>query len=217
MGGLGSGRPATAGRSIVEGCRSLDINKLHRRGCLAPGWSGGWQWTIDNRQVAWIGLRAEYQRLRLSYRIRIGGGDWEDVDETVGVVAVPCHLGGTRPYFICPGVVSGLPCGRRVGKLHGAGRYFLCRHCYGLNYASQGEDSLDRARRRTDKLRRRLDGSAGVSSAFPARPKGMWARTYHRLRDRFIDAEVEADELFEAKAGQLLARINDRHSKRSFW
>ena len=40
MGGLGSGRPSGTGRAKVEGCRSLDVNRLHREDCLRPGWLG---------------------------------------------------------------------------------------------------------------------------------------------------------------------------------
>ena len=107
MGGLGSGRPSGSGRAKVEGCRSLDVNRLHREGCVRAGWSGIWQWTRDGERVAWINLRAEFDRLHLTYRVRIGGGDWEDIDESVRVVRVACQFGGTRPYFICPGVVNG--------------------------------------------------------------------------------------------------------------
>jgi hypothetical protein len=66
-----------------------------------------------------------------------------------------------RPYFICPGVVSGVGCGRRVAKLHGPGRYFLCRHCYRLAYASQSEGGWDRALRRANKIRQCLGGDPG--------------------------------------------------------
>jgi hypothetical protein len=97
---------------------------------------GGWQWTRDGQKVASINLRAEIEWLHLSYRVRIGGGEWEDVAETVRIVRVACRFGGARPYFICPGVVNGIACGRRVAKLHGPGHYFLCRHCYCLAYAS---------------------------------------------------------------------------------
>ena len=41
MGGFGSGRPGGSGRGTVESCRSIDVNRLHREGCLAPGWWGG--------------------------------------------------------------------------------------------------------------------------------------------------------------------------------
>ena len=50
MGGLGSGRPSGSGRSTVEACRSIDVNRLHREGCLRPGWGGGWQWTARQRE-----------------------------------------------------------------------------------------------------------------------------------------------------------------------
>src|SRR4051795_10984851 len=87
-----------SGRNTVEICRSLDINRLQRTGCLEPGWAGGWQWTHDGERVAWIGLRAEADRLHLTYRVRVAREDWQDVDETVRIVHVPCRFGGSRPY-----------------------------------------------------------------------------------------------------------------------
>ena len=101
MGGLGSGRHCGSGRDIVEGCRSLDVNRLQREGCLRPGWLGGWQWTRDGEKVASIILRAEADWAHLSYRVRIDAGPWEDVAEAVRIVRVPCRFGGSRPYFIC--------------------------------------------------------------------------------------------------------------------
>ncbi len=81
MGGFGSGRRSGSGRTTVEACRSLDINRLHREGCLRAGWMGGWQWTCDGEKIASIRLRAEHDRLHLTYRVRLGGGEWEDVAE----------------------------------------------------------------------------------------------------------------------------------------
>ncbi|MCW6512974.1 hypothetical protein [Lichenifustis flavocetrariae] len=101
-------------------------------------------------------------------------------------------------------------------KLYGAGRYFLCRHCYRLAHASQSEDSLDRARRRSNTIRTRLGGEAGPLSTFPQRPKGMWNRTYERLLDKAIEADVQAEELFAAEAARLLARLDRRAGKRDF-
>jgi hypothetical protein len=49
--------------------------------------------------------------------VRDSGGEWQDVEETVRIVCIPCRFGGARPYFICPGVVNGITCGRRVAKL----------------------------------------------------------------------------------------------------
>ncbi len=217
MGGFGSGRPGGSGRNTVESCRSIDVNRLHREGCLEPGWWGGLQWTRDGEKVASITLRAEDDRLRLSYRLRVGDGAWEDVTESVQIVSDPCCFGGTRPYFICPGVVNGNACGRRVAKLYGPGRYFLCRHCYRLAYASQSEGPWDRTLRKANKIRMRLGGDPGMAAAFPPRPKGMWRRTYDRLRDNAFEAEMLADQIFVIQTEQLLARLGGAKRKRRFW
>ena len=86
MGGFGSGRPNRSGRKKAESWRSLDVNRLHQTGCLDAGRAGGWQWTRNGAKVASINLRAEQDRLHLSYRVRIAGGDWGDVAETVRIV-----------------------------------------------------------------------------------------------------------------------------------
>jgi hypothetical protein len=207
MGGLGSGRPGGSGRATVESCRSLDVDRLRRAGCLEPGWRGNWRWTEDGETVAWIGLRAEPDLLRLHYRVGLAGGEWQEVRETVRLVRVPCRFGGTRPYFVCPGVVDGVACGRRVAKLHGAGRCFLCRRCYRLGHASQREGGLDRTLRRADKIRRRLGGEPGLAARFPARPKGMWRRTYERLRWTVFEAEMAADAAIDARLTQVDAKL----------
>ncbi len=217
MGGFGSGRRSGAGRDKVEACRSIDVNQLCKTGCLRPGWVGGWQWTRDGERVAWINLRAETDRLHLSYRVRFGGGEWKDVEETVRIVRTPCRFGGNRPYFLCPGVVNGTACSRRVAKLYGSGRYFLCRHCYHLVHASQSEGEWDRALRRANKIRQRLGGDPGMAAPFPKRPKGMWRRTYDRLHAEAFDAEMRAEDAFEIQAAQLLARIKAPSPKRRSW
>jgi len=49
------------------------------------------------------------------------------------------HLGGKRWWFICPLVINGVECNRRVRKLYLYGRYFGCRHCHNLTYRSSQE------------------------------------------------------------------------------
>jgi hypothetical protein len=201
----------------VEGCRSLDVNRLHREGCLRSGWSGIWQWTRDGERTAWINLRAAFDRLDLSYHVRIGGGDWEDINESVRIVHAGCRDGGPRPYFICPGVVNGRVCGRRVAKLYQPTRYFLCRHCNRLTYAGQSEGGLDRILRRANKIRQRLGGDPGMASSFPTRPKGIWRRTYERLHRRTFGIEMCAEEAMGRYIGKLKARVDAASRKRSFW
>ena len=207
MGGFGSGRPSGSGRDRLEDCRFIDVNQLNRKGCLRPGCAGDLQWTHAGKEIASINWRAESGSLVLSYRASIRDGDWEDIAETVHIVRVPCRFGGMRPYFVCPGLVNGIVCGRRVAKLHGSGRYFLCRHCCRLAHASQSEDRWDRMLRRANKIRQRLGGDPGMFALLPSRPKGMWKRTYERLRHQVFDAEMRADEAFELRSLQMLARI----------
>ena len=99
-------------------------------------------------------------------------GEWEDVTETIRLVRVTCRFGGARPYFICPGVLNATACGRAVAKLYGPGRYFVCRHCHRLWYASQSEETVSRSMPARNKIRQRLGGDTGTASPFLPKPKG---------------------------------------------
>src|SRR5438552_3973247 len=98
-------------------------------------------------------------------------------------------------------------CGRRVAKLYGPGRYFLCRHCYSLAHASQSENAWDRALRRANKIRQRLGGDPGIDEPLPPppKPKGMWHSTYQHLQEQVVEMETVADQAFAHRAERLLA------------
>lgn len=193
MGGQGSGRPPGLGRETVEAYRAIDVNDLRRGGWLRPGRQSFLTWTCDGRETGKIQLLAHRDRLQLFYRTWTGEDGWEDIDEVVSIEHVSCHLGGSRPLFICPGRVNGVPCGRRAVKLYGAGRYFLCRSCYRLPYACQREQLWDRKARSAGKIRRRLGGEPGIYCSFPEKPKGMWWRTYDSLADQAFEAAAAAE------------------------
>src|SRR4029078_1501292 len=89
MGGIGSGRRNRSGRGKVEERRSLDVNRLHKGGSLQPRLAGAVHWTRDGEKVATINLRAEADRVHLSYRVQVGQA-WQEVDEKVRIGAVPC-------------------------------------------------------------------------------------------------------------------------------
>jgi hypothetical protein len=82
--------------------------------------------------------------VHLFYAIQVGDGEVDDLTETIPIIHLRCRFGGSRAYFICPGPRNGTDCGRRVAKLHLSHRYFLCRHCNKLAYASQYEQPFQR-------------------------------------------------------------------------
>lgn len=138
MGGYGSTRWAGyTKRRAVEECRLLDVRHLKREGLLEDGqtWVGSWGWTDRDGSKATIGLQASSSWVRLTYALRIAGGEPEQVS-----YEAPVSWSGPRPFFLCPGP-QGRDCGRRVEKLYlplrGPTGRFLCRHCWGLSYESR--------------------------------------------------------------------------------
>ena len=145
MGGPGSGRwyRWQGTRTTLEEVYRLDVRWLHRHGYLdgRPHWV---TWSRGEQQVGSLLLALQPEGVVLTYRYRVGGGDWESVRQVVTLAWTPCHYGGERPWFRCPG------CQRRVAVLCGDDRLFLCRHCYRLPYTSQYETRLDRLYRKLE-------------------------------------------------------------------
>ena len=182
MGGLGSGRcSGYSGKSETSDSMPLDIRKITRKGLLVPGNSFGWQWLVNDRQVASISIRVEFQSMALSYRVKSTG---EVVDQRVLTQTSPCHLGGQRHWFTCP------RCSKRVAVLYAPGRYFACRTCSELGYSTQKESAGDRAASRANKLRKRLGWAPGFLNGDGGKPKGMHWKTYWRIKSHH-DALVQ--------------------------
>jgi hypothetical protein len=196
MGGVGSGSwYRWDKKTTTDECHRVDVRYLHRNGLLSPWRWFSLSWSRAGRQTGSIrgvveGDRPDWVILLFRYR-RGFGAEWEDVEEPVDLTWTPCNFGGERPWFICPGVVNDVRCGRRVAVLHANGKYFLCRHCYGLSYESQRENKTYRALRRAQKIRERLGGSANMMEPFPDRPQGMYHDTYTRLSWEHHEAEME--------------------------
>lgn len=179
MGGRGSGNRWRYGtRSTTDEYRRLDVRRWAREGMLRPGYRGGWQWSRGGESVASIQMRADTNRIVLTYRHRRGDGDWKDEEYPVFLARTPCTYGGTRPWFICPA----RGCGRRVAILYG-GEIFACRHCHQLAYESTREDVSDRAARRADWIRARLKWEPGILNGSEGKPKWMRWKTFERLID----------------------------------
>jgi hypothetical protein len=89
------------------------------------------------------------------------------VELPIRLETTPLHFGGGRWWGRCPLVVDGIQCFRRVAKLYlpPGGRYFGCRRCYGLTYASAQEHDkrVDALRRNPEALERLMGNLKGAS------------------------------------------------------
>lgn len=180
MGGYGSGRHG--GRSTPH--RTCAVWTCARCSVMA-----GWRLlqqvkSVEQQRAADsdVNYRMEGKGVRLIYRSRRTGEDWKDHDYVVPLTYTACNnYGGSRVWFLCP------CCGRRVAKLYG-GAIYACRHCHKLAYQSQRETRGDRALRKADKLRDRLDWVPGILNGEGGKPKGMHWATYGRMLDQYSKA-----------------------------
>ncbi len=184
MGGSGSGRyyygsVGDNGRDLTDRQKRISISFLKKQGYLTPGKSWSVNWSRGRETVGNINGVTRTGKIILGYQCRISGGDWEQVIEPIVLTSTPCHYGGVREWFLCPGI----NCGRRVGILYATRRYFLCRQCCQLAYRSQREALPDRLLTRAQNLRERLGGNGDIGDFFPEKPKGMHWKTYERLKE----------------------------------
>lgn len=147
-------------RDTTDGLRRLDVRELARCGQLRPGTRSRWSWTRYGQLVAEIDLDARTDALLLDYRIkRPADPDGRTIAERIALDFTPCHFGGSRPWFRCPG------CGRRRAVLYSVSGRFRCMGCHDLAHASTRGPK--RSQRLADKPRMQLGVS---SSAAPRRP-----------------------------------------------
>lgn len=184
MGGPGSGRSWGFSSEKCEDYRSIDLAWLRGEGVLERwGWSKI-TWSRGGQETASIQLSREANGIRLSYRSRAWGEDWQAIDELIPLVSTATNFGGRRLWFEC------LSCRRRCRILYG-GRVYRCRTCHGLKYESQYEPPWVRAASRAGKIRERLGGSGSFDECFPSKPKGMHWRTYDQLQRKNDELNAE--------------------------
>lgn len=161
----------------TDDVKSLDVRVLRRKDTFARDGVATLSWSNGNGDtVGSIQVETTEKALVFRYHYQQGNGPWQEVREIVQLGRTPCHYGGQRPWFLCPG------CGRRVALLYAAGPRFRCRHCYQLPYASQNETDMDRMARKARKIRRRLEVSYNLSEPVLWKPKGMHQTTFDLLR-----------------------------------
>jgi hypothetical protein len=144
MGGSGSGEKWSK-RRTVESCTAIDTADLKRLNMLSPGVTdrpGSLEWRRrgGEKPSASVGYTLTVGERSGTFRLQYRTGQPpESLDYPVRLVTTPCHLGGVRWWFVCPLVVNGRACNRRVRKLYLCCRYFGCRRCHGLAYTSSQE------------------------------------------------------------------------------
>ena len=141
------GRLPWSDRKTVEECKVIDTAWLNRHGYFCGFKRGGIHWKNAFGEVtSSIGIEVsvveEYHGGKYArfFYTQTNGFTKEktELDYKVRLVTTPCNFGGFRYWFICPLVIDGESCRRRVGNLYlpPGSKYFGCRHCYNLTYRS---------------------------------------------------------------------------------
>jgi hypothetical protein len=179
MGGPGSGNHyhwwRSGKKTTVEESEALDANRWTREGLLKAGvhLRGNCRWVYHSGRENSITFEVntlDQARpfVRLSYSItHARTQERESLDSRVRLTTTRPRYGGLRWWFVCPLVVRGCPCERRVGKLYLApgSRYFGCRHCHKLTYhsAQTHDGRVSRLRRNPALLDALLENLQGAS------------------------------------------------------
>lgn len=152
-------------RALAEACTGCDVRRVIRSG-LARGVV-----TCTDGSA-------------LTYRLDLTAAHLTLAGAPLDLAAQGCPFGGWRWWILCPG------CGAWIAIVYRGPVGWRCRGCYGIAYTSARESTRDRAIRRARKVRVRLGGSPSLCAPLPPRPRGMWRRTYDRLRADATVAEA---------------------------
>lgn len=137
------GRYTYSSRWTTNECQSLSVKFLNENHYFDGGirW-GGCSWVRNGEKNGNIGFAVSTFRGDEYIRFQYTQTDSQteektDLDYKARIVPTSCYFGGRRWWFICPLVINGQVCNRRVGVLYfGNGKYLGCRHCYNLTYKS---------------------------------------------------------------------------------
>jgi hypothetical protein len=151
MGGFGSGRYWTGVKRTVECSRVLDLNYLYREGFVRPGGPYGtlvWTNMITRTEfTVRFGFDFNSQDLTdISMRLWYSVADGQEyVNYRIPLSYTRPNYGGRRWWFSCPISKNGIACNRRLSRLYlpRGGKYFGCRQCHDLTYASCQDSHKD--------------------------------------------------------------------------
>ena len=145
MGGYGSG-PSHRRRTVEEALTLSTTPFRAAFNAIADGRAtrahGPLQWSSQGKVTSTIDFVVEARHSHPQVVVQAVEG-WGAAGYPLAITWTQPHYGGRRWWWICPLIVDGLPCRRRVGKLYlpPGRRYFGCRHCYHLTYRSCQESN----------------------------------------------------------------------------
>ena len=126
-------------KPVVEQCLALNVNDLTRAGVFeAPIGTPcfcSWSDVVAGQELGKVELRLETRHSLLVERVL----DPRRVlpFERIRLTSVPCHLGGARRMFLCPGQGNGIRCDRRASKVYLIEEKWVCRSCGDLTYTAR--------------------------------------------------------------------------------
>tara|TARA_R100000544_G_C2227255_1_gene61737 strand:- start:5013 stop:5651 length:639 start_codon:yes stop_codon:yes gene_type:complete len=210
MGGIGSGRHFHySTRSYTDDYLDLDIRTLNQRGWLDKTTYQNLSWKRNGQEIgsiqflAWTRVQFpdEKSSLRLKYKSRTNGGDWQELNYKVDLETTKCNFGGLRYWFRCP------ECNKRACVLYG-GTIFKCRSCHGLVHKSRNESALDQAIRRLhkekDKLYTNDDISLYDSVKWLFKPKWMRHKVFNTKKAKMLVMEAKVNALIFRRFGSYI-------------
>jgi hypothetical protein len=143
-------------------------------------------WSHGGKPIGSISLVVQPDGVRLLYWVTESNGKRISIDELVPFRYTVTRFGGRRQWLTC------LRCGRRCRRIFG-GRYFRCRQCHGLKYASRNESPAQRAMNRADRIANRLHdmwkGATKAKWEFPPKPYRMRWKTYRRVKQQYYELQ----------------------------
>lgn len=132
-------------KTELEGLLYLDMSKLKEFGLLKGNVTQSITWTNhfdEAKSRITLNVNVYTNLARLTYTTTdYFTGEKTDYNYRVVLESTPCNLGGVRWWFLCPLVVDGVYCARRVRRLYKGSDYFGCRNCQRLCYSSQNNYS----------------------------------------------------------------------------
>lgn len=205
MGGIGSGRQFHySTRSYTDDYLDLDIRVMNQRGWLDKTTCQNLTWKRNDKEIGSIKIIVETRvqfpnekkSIRLKYKSRKNGGDWQEFDYKVELEVTKCNFGGVRHWFKCP------ECNKRACVLYG-GTIFKCRTCHGLVHKSRNETALDQSIRRLNKEKTKLDPNIALrideSVEWLDKPKWMRHKTFFLKIDELITLQNKINALMLGK------------------